>query len=419
MSDTAAPAETTQVARGGFLSEALSAIQEQNPNAASLGEAMRSSESQQQVVEQKAEPPKTTTEKQPIKFSANPLDDFSEEKKEVVEESEFDSSEIDQKYADKPENITDPKALAKWGDLKGDLRSERSRSHQLNRSLAQKDQDIQNLKAKLEEIQASGGDGNEWKQKYESIKQKDARLALEEDDDFNNNVRTPYQTAVNHLNEFVEAFAIPQADLNAALSTPNRIERNRKLTAVLDATDMDAMSRDDFKKALGDYEGLKGKYEEMQTKAAEIYEGTIAKRQQEKDRQSQERVTKLQEVEPEVFDKVSKNPIFKEVFNGSSGELREMVKKNLTTENPPAIAVFEKLASFAHRPLMDALTQKNERIKELEETLARHVGGGVAVGAKPALQTDEPTTPSGPRGTDLAEALRQANGGRDTWGNMG
>lgn len=331
--------------------------------------------------------------KKKVEISSDPLADLmKEDKPEEAQVEEFDSSDIDNKYPDKPENV-DAKGLAKWGEIKGELKATKLSAHQLNRSLAQKTQELEQLKSELESVKSSGTDGNEWKQKYESILKKNAIFELEEDPDYQSKVIAPLQQATDNLNGLIKHLEIPASEINKVLHAENRFERNKILSEIINSHEIDPVNKDDLVIAIRDYESLKVKEAEARERAEELYEAGREKRQQAEQQQRESLINQRLESEDKVFSAVSKHPVFSEVFEGKTGELRDMVKKSLREESRPEIAVFEKMASFAHRPLVEAIAERNARIAELEATIKNHVNGGAAIGAKSTASAEPDVLP--------------------------
>lgn len=362
-----------------------------------------------QPTEKPAEP-----KHQSLEISDDPFGDIlSDKPKEQAvateDEPDFDK-ELNEKFKDEP---ADAKGKARWGEIKGELKSVKQSQYQLQRSLALKEKEIAELKAN----QPVASD--EYKAKFEELLKSNPVLALQADQDFQEKIAKPYQQANGFVQAAVNHFGIDMKALQEAAQEENTFLRNRKLAEVYEAAKNGELlpeERSQLTAAIAQAQAFESKYYEAQDKAVELYEASRQKQAEAQIRTSEEKVKQLLEVEEEVFNRLTANKQFKEIFNGNAADLRAKVKGTLAKDSDPKIAVLEKFASFAFKPLMTSLEAKDRKIAELEQALAKYHTGGATAGAGAAA----PISPSSSQREDLnqgeylEQALQQAQGGK-TW----
>lgn len=381
-------------------------------------------EQQKPVAPVAEEDPKKKEEKKPHKieisddpFSGLDSDQPVEEKPPGEDEPDFDA-ETEEKFKDEP---ADPKGKAKWGELKTERASLKKSNFQLERTKAVQAQRIQELEAKLADPSAQASDV--YKEKYEQLINGNAFLALQADEEFQQKIAAPYQQAQSYIDSAIAHFGIDVKALDEALTEQNPFARDRKIDEVLSAAkneDMLPGHKTSFMQALTQEQAFRGKYEEAQKKALDLYEAAQQKKVQAVQQTYQERQKQVKEIEPQMFDFLSKNKEFKEVFNGSAQDLREKVMRALDKpEVEPRVAVLREYATLAFRPLLSYASQLRQELKEKDEVIARYSNGGAnpAAGVTPAGQerrVDEEDEKA-EAGSIFANAMKELNGGRKVW----
>lgn len=360
-----------------------------------------------QPTEKPAEP-----QHQSIEISDDPFADIlSDKPKESAvateDEPDFDK-ELNEKFKDEP---ADAKGKARWGEIKGELKSVKQSQYQLQRSLALKEKEIAELKAN----QPTTAD--EYKTKFEELLKSNPVLALQADQDFQEKIAKPYQQASGFVQAAVNHFGIDMKALQEAAQEESVFVRNRKLAEVYESAKNGELlpeERSQLTAAIVQAQAFESKYYEAQDKAVELYEASRQKQAEAQIRTSEEKVKQLMEVEEEVFNRLTANKQFKEIFNGTAADLRAKVKVSLGKDADPKIAVLKEFTSFAFKPLMTSLEAKDRKIAELEQALSKyHAGGAAAGGGSAAPISTTPKEDSYTRiGDDFGDALAQANGGQ-------
>lgn len=357
---------------------------------------------------QQQQPTKESIPDEKVKVSDNPFSDFlgSEENIDPVtsedsEEAPDFEKEVNDAYGD---TFSDAKADKRFKELRGDLKSTKQSKYQLERSLALKEKENAELRAKT-----STTNTDEYKQRYEELIKGNAILALQEDVDFQEKVAIPYHQANDTINSIIHEFKLPVQELTEAMQSTSRVERNRKLSSLLSEADMDDLSKQDFLRAIKDFEVYKGRYDEVHENAVQMYEASKQKRAEQENLHVQKRMEILKEKTPEVLGKFQSRPYFKEIFSNesSSREFEGRVKAALEKEPTPEMAVFEKASSFALMPTINwGLQMKKER-DEAREALRKQSSGGASVGAGGAPNPSEGAEKL-EIGQGFAKAMRQA-----------
>lgn len=401
---------------GSDFKESLDSFFNQSPEA--RAEQLNTQVSETQQPTQLTEKAPVEVRRKEIKISDDPFADFStdvEAKPDSVnpdeQEPDFEA-ELNEKFKEEP---TDSKGKAKWGEIKGELKSVKQRAYQLERSVALKEKQL----AEAQAAQATEQE-NLWKQKYEDVLKSNPDLALQEDQEFQQKVAQPYWGAKNFVDQAVSHFGLDRKSLAEAMQIPEVFIRSRKLAEIFNNAKEELLpeERAQVAGALQQEMVLESQYQEAQEKVVTLYEGAKQKQQEAKRQTYEQRKQLLLEEEKDVFDRLTKNVEFKSTFNGKASELQEKVKRALETESPPKMAVYEKYASYALAPTLQALGDAKQEIASLKASLAKYVQGGAAAGAggqpssSPSAEGDKFTR----IGDDLANALSQAQGG-SRWTN--
>jgi hypothetical protein len=371
--------EETQSVIGKGFEEALQKVKEQAPDAPV----------QQVQVEAPSPSLSKETAASQASVSDNPFEDFlgAEPKPEAQSstddvEPDFDK-QLDEEIGKEPSG---DKEKAAWGKLRTKAKSAMQKAYQLERSNALLEKERNELKTQAPSVT------DEYKSKYEAILQKNAILALQENQDFQQNVALPYQESVNVISSIIQEFELPADKIKSAMNAEKRTDRNRQLSALLNEADMDDLSKADFLRAIGDYETFSATYNAAQEDAVALYEASKQKQAEDFTKGRQAHVEALKEKTGEVLGKFQSRPYFKEIFNSDSSakEFQERVKFALEKEPTPEMAVFEKASSFALMPTINwGLQMKKERDEALESLRKQSAGGAaVGIGSAPSARDD-------------------------------
>lgn len=171
-------------------------------------------ERQQAPVEEQKQSTEPTEQKSQ-KRGIDSLLEGSEEEQEPAATQQEDTEDI-------PENIKDnPKAVAKWGEIKAEKKA-------LERELAQLKSQLSE-KSKLQDSDPLKKQAEEYRQKYEELEKEAATWRIEKTQAYRNEVNVPLENIEKEIVEIAKRHEIDPDKMIAAFNEPDHASREKAL----------------------------------------------------------------------------------------------------------------------------------------------------------------------------------------------
>lgn len=329
----------------------------------------------------------------------DPLNDFlNGDEEKVVEESDDD---FDQKFAADPENLKgNKKAQAAWGDLRKEAKTFKTQ-------YTQAQQEAQQLRAEVERLKANPAVSDDgWKAKYEEVIKKDARLQLEESEEFQKNIIQPLIQVEDNLTKLAESYNIPKGELEKAIfESKSSVERNRALYKIAVDAEMNDFDRQDLAAVSQDLLVLESKRHEGIKNAQAIYEASKAGKDLESKKEQELKFNTLLTEKAKVEGILNKSPIISEFLpKVDKGKLDTYLRG----EVEPKIQAYHGFAGLVLPAVL-------EEVKSLRAALKSKVGDSHRVtpgsgGTRTVVTKDDDLEP----GEDVFNSINKWKSGRQS-----
>jgi len=342
----------------------------------------------------KDEPAKETPEKKtPLKVNkSNPMESL---RSTTTEQKETPSGEVDQaaidaavdsEFSDDSQNKP-----GGWKSLKTSLKSEKARAQQFERTNAQLRQELESLKKNPVTSEASP-DIEALRKEYEELKGANAIAAWQTSKEYKEGILTPLNKAYGYVDGLAKKYEISEHEIGKALQAENRFDRNEILDGLLSSSSMSATNQRDFLAAIDQIYDLEAKKAEGFSKANELYQATLANRNQEAEQMTKAQMAELTAASKDALKSVRASEGFSDIVDESTwGEYEGFVQEYLTTPSvrTPQLDAYNVAAGYLLPNAQEKIIELQKELASYKESLKKYSNGGPAAGAGSVTSTTD------------------------------